>query len=93
MKENQVLYAFWNYDVCPYVVGGEISRFLEDGYIESYSYPGMKFKPIAIIPGEAGREALNKIDDLIQKYNIERHALQNKYSLAAKIGVLGLSKK
>lgn len=65
--KDQVLYAFWDYDICPYILGGIITEFTDSGNIRAKGYDGMIFKPIAILPGEAGSRALSKIKILSAK--------------------------
>lgn len=57
MKE-QTLYAFWNYDVCPYMIGGEITEFVSGGKVHVKGYGTMRFKPIAILADDDGKNAL-----------------------------------
>ena len=78
--DRQVLWAFWSYDLCPYVIGGMVEKFLEDGYVRARNYAGMKFKPIAIIPDEAGRKALNALSELRAEYSEAEKALKKTYA-------------
>ncbi len=61
---NKKLYAFWSYDLFPYVLGGEIKDMREDGLVLIEAYHSW-FKPILILPFEKGqkiREELKKIE-------------------------------
>jgi hypothetical protein len=47
---NLRLYAFWEYDSYPYVLGAEVTHLLENGRVKVVGYDGFSFKPIAILP-------------------------------------------
>ena len=79
MSAKQTLYAFWSYDLCPYVLGGVVEKFLEHGYIRAKGYTGMKFKPLAILPDKEGKEALLRLKALREDYDIEEKKLKKKY--------------
>ncbi len=84
MRAKQTLYAFWSYDLCPYVLGGIVEKFLADGYIRAKGYTGMKFKPLAILPDEEGKEALLRLKALRQDYDVEEKKLKKKYKNAVR---------
>jgi hypothetical protein len=86
---QQTLYAFWGYDICPYVLGGEITEFTEKGNIRAKGYDGMAFKPIAILPGKTGKDALKLIRELQENYRLEEKKLKAQYTIIAN-GILGL---
>ena len=66
MKNKE--YAFWKYDQFPYVLGGEISRYVEFNgrqMVEVVSYgKGHWFKPIKILPLAEGLEIQKKLNIL-----------------------------
>lgn len=62
--KNKELYAFWRYDVDPYILGAKIEEFLDDGTVVPVGYQGAKVRPVVILPGEAGKNALEKIKEL-----------------------------
>jgi len=90
--KNQILYAFWNYDLCPYVLGGRVKSFTSDGGVRIEGMPGMIFKPIAILPDKAGMDALEMIREIAVKFKKEEQKLKDKYRNEAKF-VLGLLEK
>lgn len=65
---KQKLYAFWKYDLFPFVLGGEITRMDNDGYVETVGYgPGFLFKPIKILPLEEGKRIAMLLTELKQE--------------------------
>lgn len=77
--QKQKLYAFWDYDVCPYILGGVIIDFTFDGRVRIKGYQGMAFKPMAILPDEVGEEALLKIKELGFEFNDAEKAIKSTY--------------
>lgn len=68
------LYAFWRYDLFPYLLGGSISKVHKDGRVEIMSYgPGYTFKPLFVLPGDLGARLRLALEELEGK---RRHALQ-----------------
>lgn len=47
-------YAFWKYDLFPYVAGGAFTRINDDGTVYAPSYQGV-FRPIAIFNETSGK--------------------------------------
>lgn len=87
--KKQTLYAFWNYDLCPYVLGGIVTEFTESGKVRVKGYDGMAFKPIAIIPDQKGADALKLVKELRSKYDQEEKELKAKYKNMTR-GIIGL---
>lgn len=86
MKEqlkDQTLYGFWSYDLCPYILGAEIEGFTNIGNIIPKGYQG-SFYPIAILPDEAGQEALKKLRKLWEDYFEIKIQMNLKYKNAAR---------
>lgn len=61
---NKPLFAFWRYDRFPFVLGGEVIEMYDDGHVTAKGYTGMMFRPIKILPLEAGKTLKKKLDDL-----------------------------
>lgn len=78
-KKNQKLYAFWEYDKFPYVLGAEIQETLGNGKILTKKYPGFSFKPKKILPCKEGRAKHKKLEDLSREYKNELDNLHKKY--------------
>jgi len=81
--KDQTLYGFWSYDLCPYMLGGVIEGFTDKGNIIPRGYQGYSFKPIAIIPDDNGKKALDELRVLRAKYDNMAKALKHEYKNAA----------
>ncbi len=57
------LFAFWRYDLFPYTLGGEFTKMRDDGFVYVPNYRGW-FRPIKILPLEAGQHLLNELNKL-----------------------------
>ena len=63
MKKTNKDYAFWKYDRFPFVLGGEVTGFRGDGWVETENYGwGCYFKPIKIVPLEDGLAMQEELD-------------------------------
>ena len=81
---QQKLYAFWEYDLCPYMLGGVVKEFTLSGKVRVKGYDGMAFKPIAILPEKSGRDALETLKELRYVYADAEIALKKIYSKKAR---------
>lgn len=82
--KEQVLYAFWGYDLCPYVLSGIVESFENDGKIVPEGYGRMiAVKPLAIIPDDAGKKAQEVLASIRKEYAIKEKALKKQYKNAA----------
>lgn len=61
------LYAFWKYDVPPFLLGGEVEEVLEDGCVIIKGRIS-KFKPVLIVPLERGIKLHKKLNKAEAKY-------------------------
>lgn len=62
------LYAFWKYDIPPFLLGGEVTEVREDGYVTIKGHEGYKFKSELIVPLEKGIKLQKKLDKANAKY-------------------------
>ena len=85
IKNKQVLYAFWDYDLCPYILGGIVTEFTGEGHVRAKGYDGMAFRPIAIIPDENGKRALARLQELRNEYAEKEKALKIDYKNRSRI--------
>jgi hypothetical protein len=82
-------YAFWRYDVYPFILGGTITNMDKNGFIETEEYGvGRYFKPMAILPGNAGKELHHKIKVMTD----ERNTALEKFNLTWRIKISELIK-
>ena len=73
-KENDMkLYAFWKNDTPPYLIGGEVDRILEDGYVVAKNFGGYKFNPVKIVPLDIGLELKEKLNKAYNEYETARN--------------------
>ena len=62
------LYAFWKYDEFPYVLGGTVLTFLEDGDVTVRGHKGMAVTPVKIVPWAAGVELHAMLNGVKEEY-------------------------
>lgn len=65
-------FAFWRYDLYPYVLGSEIDAKASDGYVHApafcKSYAGGWFMPVKTMSIKAGRELNAKVEKMRAEY-------------------------
>lgn len=61
-------YAFWKYDVAPFMLGGEVDEFLSDGRVRVNGYTGYIFTPILVVPEDKGIEIKEKLKEAEEIY-------------------------
>lgn len=61
-------YAFWKYDVPPYLLGDKVTRFTPDGLIVPEHYASSAFKPVYITTLEKGLQMQKNLDAEFEKY-------------------------
>ena len=73
------LYAFWKYDLPPFLLGGIVEFINEDGYVKIKDrYDGMRFKPAVLLPLEKGLALQQKLDEAQTVYEKETKAAKEK---------------
>jgi DNA-binding MarR family transcriptional regulator len=65
---NQRLFAFWKYSSFPYILGGEVARFCDNGlvYIESYR---STFRPVRVVLYAEGKKLWDEMSALRQEHD------------------------
>lgn len=81
---EQTLYAFWKYDICPFMLAGQIESFDGSGKVTIRGYPGFLFKPVIILPDKAGQDAADKLKILSNEYRKEEAKLKAAYRQLAR---------
>ena len=76
---NQELFAFWKYDLFPYVLGAKILEMKEDGRVLAEGYSSYLFRPIKILPLEPGRTLFAQLKVLKQEYDTNLELLKIDY--------------
>lgn len=77
------LFAFWNYDQYPYVLGAEVEELKGDS-VRPKGYGGYTFKHIHITDYESGVVIKDQLDYLKVKFEKERLELSKSYREQAK---------
>jgi len=72
------LYAFWKYDLFPYLLGGEIESFKEGGRVYVPSYQA-SFRPVLILQGPEGQELQRRLHNLGSQFVSAQNALKLEY--------------
>lgn len=78
-------YAFWKYDLFPYMLSGEIESRCGSKYpgkeyycIKGYGN-GHYFKPFLIVRGKKGEKLKNEVDNLRNEYRLAEIELKNNF--------------
>jgi len=71
--------AFWKYDKFPFCLSGFITDTRPNGNVTVEGYRGCIFKPIAILPDDAGAELAEQLSRLQMEYETEVLALKKEY--------------
>lgn len=66
-------YVFRKYDIPPYILGGEVEKITDDGFVEIKGCDGYLFKPIKIVSLKEGLRLQKKIDKAYAKYREVTH--------------------
>jgi hypothetical protein len=79
---EQRLYAFWRYDGFPtrQCLGGEVSKFVKDGFVERIGSLGYFYRPFKICLLQEGVVIQAQLDHLDIEYKKELDKLKRKYS-------------
>lgn len=79
------MYAFWKYDIPPFLLGGEVKEIQEDGWVSVVGYTS-RFKPVLIVPIEKGIKLQKKLDKANAKYKkVVANAKEDLLALVKKI--------
>jgi len=66
--KNMNLYAFWEYDQFPYVLGSPVREFLDNGMVKVTGFGGSTFRPILVVPLDEGERIQAKLQSLRDEY-------------------------
>ena len=73
------IYAFWKYDLFPYISGGEVTE-IGENLVETKEYgKGRWFTYVKIFPFKEGKKIQQKLDLLEEKYYQEKKELLKKF--------------
>jgi len=62
-------YAFWKYDLFPFMLGTEVLRTRENGDIEPKGYNGFWFKPALVLSLKEGRALHRELKLIAAQHN------------------------
>lgn len=83
------LFAFWRYDLFPFIHGDKVVKLLNKGIVEVDSCKGYKFKSFKLTNLEEGIKIKERLKQLEQEHRAEILAVNNKYT--AKVKELGFT--
>lgn len=96
MTKKQKLFAFWQHDKFPYVLGAEIKEFVINpnyqGYIKAVGFGNYFFLPIAIFPIKYGQQICAQLESLKESREADLESIRNKYEETLKINFPQLCK-
>lgn len=71
-------YAFWEYDIPPFLLGGVVEKVDEEGYVTIENrYQGYRFRPVAVVPLKEGLKMQKKLDKAERKYRKRMEKAKN----------------
>lgn len=73
------LYAFWKYDLFPYLLGGKVEKVRDDGWVSVGGYPGMKFNPVRVLGEKVGEKLHAEVKKLTSNYEADQRKLRDEY--------------
>ena len=83
------LFAFWKYDLFPYVHCGKVKELKNNGVVEVETMKGYNFKSFKLTNLQEGIKLQEQLKQLEQEYNDEILVINNKYK--AKVKALGFN--
>lgn len=78
------LFAFWKYDLFPFIHGDKVTKLSNKGVVETVKCPGYSFQSFKLTNLEEGIEIIAKLKELEQEYNAEILVIKNKYKTKVK---------
>jgi hypothetical protein len=78
-SSNINLFAFWEYDLYPYMLGGVASSMNDEGYVYIKSYQSW-FNPFKLVPIDIGKILYVQVEGLREEYRIVEAELKKEYT-------------
>jgi hypothetical protein len=78
-KKKGKLYAFWPYDLYPYMLGGVVTNVFEDGSILLNEYGNCTFPSVVLVAGNPGKLLLERTKKLRAMLRDDEKELHNRY--------------
>lgn len=73
------LFAFWRYDLFPYMLGAEVEEVLDNGWVSAKGYDGMRFNPIRVMDLASGRKLWGDVCKITKEYEQAQKKLRAEY--------------
>lgn len=76
----QKQFAFWKYDLFPFLLGGEVTKMREDGKVETKEYGrNTYFVPVKILPLKDGKAINERLRELEREYKRSLEAVRSDF--------------
>lgn len=86
MNEKEV-YAFWGYDLYPYLCYGKVTKFVDNETVLVDGYGNSSFRYRFLVPGSRGKALTTQLDNLKRDRQKELDTIESDYKIQLK-GVL-----
>lgn len=73
------LFAFWKYDLFPYLLGAKVEQVRDDGWVTTEGYQGMVFNPVRVLGGKTGEKLHAELKELTAEYDADLKKLRDEY--------------
>jgi hypothetical protein len=70
------LFAFWRYDLFPYVLGAQVIEMRADGWVSTKGYGHYWFKPTKLLPLVEGKKLWERLLELQTNQRQKLHEFQ-----------------
>ena len=85
MNKQITLWAFWRYDLYPYVLGGKVTKTNDDGSVFVEGYGDYKTWARVLVPGKLGQELLEELKSLQAQYRAHEKDLRKRFVTKARM--------
>lgn len=75
--------AFWNYDIFPFMRGGEVEKVHSDGTVSVMGYGPYRFERAVIVTNPDGEDLCAELCRLATEYRVAKDALDAEWSAKA----------
>lgn len=79
-EENNInLFAFWEYDLYPYMLGAKATKMNSEGKVYLPSYQGW-VKPFKLLPVKPGKVLYKKVEALRASHRLAEQNIKDEYT-------------
>lgn len=79
MADTLKLWAFWNYDLFPFLCNGRVNQIAEHGSVEIMNSPGYFYHPRFLLPAVEGKKLSAELGKLEGEQRAAVEAVQRTY--------------